>query len=193
MRQRTRISGAALIWLALLILILPVKWIAAAVVAAAFHEGCHILAIRICGGKIIDLKIGQRGTVMDIAYLTPWQELVCALAGPLGSGFLVILAGAFPRLAVCALFHGLYNLLPIYPMDGGRALRCIMTILFGEERAEAACLWIARLLCCVLLMAGLYALFVLRIGFLPLVLAGFVINKANQRKMPCKEGLLAVQ
>lgn len=193
MEQKIRVSGATLIWLALLTLILPLRWIVAAIFAAAFHEGCHILAIRLCGGSIHDLKIGQRGASMGVAVLTTWQELVCALAGPVGSFLLLFAAKYFPRLAVCALFHGVYNLLPVYPMDGGRALRCILSILLGEKRAEFACLWIERLLLGLLLAAGFYGLLVLRIGFYPLLLAGFVMIKANMRKMPCKDRVLAVQ
>jgi hypothetical protein len=44
-----------------------------------------------------------------------------------------------------------------------------------------------------LLIAGIYAFVVLQIGILPLVMAGFVICKANMRKMPCKDQVLAVQ
>ena len=193
MRPQIRISGAAILWLALLLLILPLPWIVAAIVAAAFHEICHILAIRLCGGSIHDLKIGQRGASMGVAALCPWQELVCALAGPLGSFLLILTADLFPRLAVCALFHGVYNLLPIYPMDGGRALHCILTMLLGQRRAGTVGVWIKRILCVMLLIAGIYAFVVLQIGILPLVMAGFVICKANMRKMPCKDRVLAVQ
>lgn len=193
MRPQIRISGVATLWLALLLLVLPLPWIVAAIVAAAFHEGCHILAIRLCGGSIHDLKIGQRGASMSVAILTPWQELVCALAGPLGSFLLILTADIFPRLAVCALFHGVYNLLPIYPMDGGRALHCILTMLLGQRRAGTVGVWITRILCLMLLIAGIYAFVVLQIGILPLVMAGFVICKANMRKRPCKDRVLAVQ
>lgn len=193
MERRFRISGAALIWLALMSLVLPLRWISAAIFAAVFHECCHMLAIRLCGGRIKGLRITETGASMDVAALTPWQELFCALAGPLGSMLLFLTLKLTPRLAVCALFHGLYNLLPVYPMDGGRALMCITALAFGEERAGDICLWVTRIFCGMLLLAGFYAFLVLRIGIFPLLLAGFVICKANMRKMPCKEGALAVQ
>ena len=193
MRPQIRISGVATLWLALLLLVLPLPWIVAAIVAASFHEICHILAIRLCGGSIHDLKIGQRGASMGVAVLSPWQELVCTLAGPLGSFLLILTADLFPRLAVCALFHGVYNLVPIYPMDGGRALHCILTMLLGQGSAGTVGVWITRILGVMLLIAGIYAFVVLQIGILPLVMAGFVICKTNMRKMPCKDRVLAVQ
>ena len=193
MERRLRISGYSLVWLALLILVLPLRWIVAAIAAAGFHECCHMLAIRLCGGRINGLRITERGASMETALLSEQQELFCALAGPMGSMLLFLTVQFTPRLAVCGLFHGLYNLLPVYPMDGGRALMCIAALAFGEERAGDICLWVTRFFCGMLLLAGFYAFLVLRIGIFPLLLAGFVICKANMRKMPCKEGTLAVQ
>ena len=193
MGQKIRISGPAFVWLALLTLVLPLRWIAAAIFAAAFHECCHVLAIRICGGRIDGLRITERGASMKTVMLSKPQELLCALAGPLGSILLILTAEFTPRLAVCGMFHGLYNLMPLYPMDGGRVLRCAAELAFGEEMSERVCFWITRIFCVVLLTGGLYAFFVLRVGLFPLLLAGFVICRANIRKMPCKEKDLAVQ
>ena len=191
--ERIRTSGWAFVWLAVMILILPLQWICAAVIAAAFHECCHIVAIRLCGGRIHGIRITGNGASLKIDMLSQWQELCCSLAGPLGSFLLLFTAKLFPRLAVCALFHGLYNLLPVYPMDGGRALRCFLSQLLGEERSEPVCLRIEKLLLILLFVAGFYAFLVLRIGIFPVFLAGIVICKANIRKFPCKDGLWRVQ
>ena len=193
MAQRLQVNGIGLVWLALLLLVLPLRWMIAAICAAGFHELCHIAAIYLCGGRIGSMRITQRGASLDMAML-PWRrELICALAGPVGSFLLLFAAELWPRLAVCALFHGLYNLLPIYPMDGGRILRCTATGLFGEDQAECICLWMARIACGILLLAGFYGFLVLHTGVFPLFLAGFVICKANFRKFPCKDGIWRVQ
>lgn len=193
MVQKLRINGWALVWLALLLLVLPLRWIVSVICAAAVHECCHILAIRLCGGRINGFRVGQSGAVLDTAMLTRRQELFCSLAGPAGSAILVLTANVFPRLAVCALFHGLYNLVPVYPMDGGRALCCAAALLFGEYRAEAICLWVMRLLCIGLSLAGIYAAFVLHLGVFPLLLAEIVVCKAYLRKYSCKDPLWRVQ
>lgn len=61
--------------------------------------------------------------------MSPGRELLCVLAGPAVSFSLLALARFFPRIAICGLVQGIYNLLPIYPLDGGKALRCMVSLL----------------------------------------------------------------
>ena len=122
---RLQISPAACVWAAFLFLLLPLKWIFAAMIAATFHELFHILAVRLCGGKLGALTIGDRGAVLQTGDLSSGKSLLCSLAGPLGSFLLVIFLRQIPRIAICALIQGIYNLLPIYPLDGGRVLQTL--------------------------------------------------------------------
>ncbi len=119
------VSPSACIFAALTILLLPLKWAFAAFIAAAFHELCHILALHLCGGNVRNLSVGDRGAVIYADSMPMFKSLICVLAGPLGSLLLVAFMRWIPRIAFCALFQALYNLLPIYPLDGGRAFRCI--------------------------------------------------------------------
>jgi stage IV sporulation protein FB len=123
------VSPSACILAALLVLILPLRWIFSAILAAAFHETCHALAVYLCGGNIHKLTVGGRGAVMCTEALTSGNELICILAGPIGSLLLVLFVRWIPRIAFCGLAHGIYNFLPIYPLDGGRALRCIWSVI----------------------------------------------------------------
>lgn len=122
---------------AVLLLALPYQWVCAMLLAAAFHECSHLLAVTLLGGEILSIRIGARGAVIEIGELSPWKELLCALAGPLGSATLLLTARWFPRLAICGLAHCVYNLLPLFPLDGGRALRGLIYALISQERADS--------------------------------------------------------
>lgn len=129
------ISPGTYIFAAFLILTVPLKWLLAAWTAALFHELCHIAAIYACCGTICEIRIGTGGAVMETAPMTPGKELLCALSGPAGSILLVVLIRRLPELAICGCIQGIYNLLPFYPLDGGRAVKCLFTFsrVKGEE------------------------------------------------------------
>lgn len=120
---RIEVDARACWFWAFLLLILPLKWLAAAFLAAFFHELCHGAAACLLGGRVLGLEIGPFGAKMEIFGLGRRKEALCALAGPAGSFLLLLFAPLFPLLAVCGLIQGLYNLLPIYPLDGGRVVR----------------------------------------------------------------------
>jgi len=112
--------------LALLLITLPLPWVAAAILAAAVHEGGHWCAVRLLGGKTQSLWVGLRGARMEAVLPSPRRELLAILAGPAASLSLLLLIRVFPRLSLCGLVQGVFNLLPIVPLDGGRALRLLL-------------------------------------------------------------------
>lgn len=129
-------EGGFLILLAAMLLVLPLQWVLAATVAVAFHEACHFIAIRLLGGRIYGLRLGLGGAKMEVEPMPPQTEAVAALAGPIGSALLVLLARYAPRLAICGFIHCLFNLLPLFPLDGGRVLRGLLALFFPSGRAE---------------------------------------------------------
>jgi stage IV sporulation protein FB len=146
---RVDFSGTDWILLALLCLILPLDWMAAGIGAAVVHETSHALAVKLLGGDILWIRIGIGGAVMQVSETDECKKLISILAGPAGSFLLLLLCNSFPKLALCGLVQGAYNLLPIYPLDGGRALQCLLTILFSPPKAKKvmACVtWICKIL-----------------------------------------------
>lgn len=186
-----RVVGAgAFITLALMLLLLPLQWIAAAFLAGTFHELCHYGAVRLCGGTVIRLRAGVSGARMEIRGLSVFGELVSALAGPLGSLLLLLVARWFPRTALCAGFQGLYNLLPVYPMDGGRVLHCGVALVLPAPMAEKVCTIFGWLCLSGLVILGLYGTFFKGLGLLPLILSVSILVRS---KIPCKPGRFSVQ
>lgn len=93
------------------------------------HEGGHLLAIRLLGGGIRSFQGGGQGFGIGTRALSYRAEFWAAFAGPLTSIALAMLFAALRQwqFLYTNLALGLMNLLPIYPLDGGRMLRAILT------------------------------------------------------------------
>lgn len=171
---KIQISGSALIFLAALLLMLPLKWVGALFLAAVIHEFCHFVAVYILGGTVEYISIGSRGVVMKSEPMSVAREILAASAGPVGSICLLLFVRWIPRTAICGAIHGLYNIIPLLPLDGGRVLRGILFALLTPPKAESTLKWTQRsvltLLCigCVLLASKtgvfvlLFMIFLLR-------------------------------
>lgn len=170
-RVRTlHLSGTYCLYLAVMLLVLPLQWLLAMVAAAAFHELCHWAAIRWMGFPAGSLRLGLRSANMALPEMSRGRELICALAGPAGSFVLVLLIRWIPRIAICAAVQFLYNLLPLYPMDGGRVLRSLLAMALPPPKAERIRIWIEGIFCAILLGLGLYTAFFLKLGLFPLLI-----------------------
>ena len=133
---------------ALLLLALPVAlaanagaggagFVAALVGALALgllaHEFAHALVARHLGLRVIDVTIWPLGGMARLAGLheRPQAEAPVAAAGPLANLLLALIALPIPgRFAegfvVVNLLLGLGNLIPFFPLDGGRILRAFL-------------------------------------------------------------------
>src|SRR3990167_7550685 len=121
------------------------------------HEFGHILMARRFGYSSPDVTLLPIGGIARFQAIPerPGQELAVALAGPAVNLVIAgLLVGGFgleltstrfaaglspkdilPALATINLVLALFNLLPAFPMDGGRAFRAILSIFL--ERAQA--------------------------------------------------------
>ena len=175
-----RLDWCVFLLLAVALLILPLRWLIAVMLAAAVHELGHYAALRLCGADIRDFKIGLGGAQMSVGTLGRWQELFCALAGPIAGLSLIFLARWLPRTAVCACIQSAYNLLPVYPLDGGRAVRCICA-------SDRVCRFIEWGCLCLIATVGVYGSFVLQLGILPTAVSALTIHRALAGKGLAKQ------
>ncbi len=176
-----KISGGFCLMMAAMLLMIPIKWLAAAIIAAAFHELCHYLAICYLSGKTQALRLNAFAARLPLPEMSSGREALCALAGPIGGLTLLLCAHWMPRLAICGAMQSFYNLLPIYPLDGGRALRNALVLILPPPRAATVCGALEKLCKVCILLLAIYGSIWLRLGLFPLFMAFFLLIrlKAN--------------
>ena len=144
------------------------------------HEIGHTLVARHYGIKTLEIVMFPIGGVSRMERpLKPAEELWVSAAGPLMN--LLISAAIFawlisshesvsvklselaqptdqnvlPRLAFGNLLLAIFNLLPAFPMDGGRVLRALLSFIRPEDEATRIASWMGRALA---FSIGLYGL-----------------------------------
>ena len=133
------VRPGAVALLAGLYFLLPLRWCARLALAVAVHELGHVAALVLCGTEIYGLRMEACGLALRCA---PPEDAVrtvaAALAGPAaGAGLFCILRGlGCPEGADLSLLYSCVNLLPVLPLDGGRALQAAVAALAGERAAE---------------------------------------------------------
>ena len=130
------------------------------VCAAAAHEIGHWAVIYLCGGRVSRLRLSAVGAQMHlIGALSYPEELCCALAGPTVN----LLLAHFSAQLGCFVFAGMnlalgmFNLLPIGPLDGGRTLRCFLSVAAGPDVAFRVQGWLDGVLAVVVMVLGMTA------------------------------------
>lgn len=117
------VTPSAWVAIAVMLLVIPLPWSVAWLTAAVTHELFHCLAVYCCAEKILQIEIGIHGANIETGFLPDGKRILCILAGPVGGLLLILFAELFPQLAICGFLQSAFNLLPIYPLDGGRAVR----------------------------------------------------------------------
>ena len=125
------------------------------------HELAHSLTARAFGCRIAEIRLSLIGGCAsgELPH-SAWKEFLVAAAGPASS-----LAMGFGALAaiICAgridnvwlsnallyfvrmnLMLGLFNLLPGFPMDGGRIFRSAMRLFMSREKATKCAMIVGR-------------------------------------------------
>lgn len=167
-------------------------WMVLVLAAITLHELAHGVVARAYGSPVEEIDLLPIGGVSKLGRLPddPGQQLQVAVAGPLASvgigvaaGVTALAAGSslWPpdifeaalvvRLAWVNVLLAAFNLLPAFPMDGGRALRALLAMRMDGDRATVVAARFGRQIAAAMIVAGvLLNLWVAVVG--AVVLAG---------------------
>jgi Zn-dependent protease/predicted transcriptional regulator len=156
-----------------------VAFILAVFACVTAHEFGHALTARHYGISTKDITLLPIGGVSRFERMPdkPWQEFCVAIAGPLVSlaiaaaiyvllflmgGFqpvrgLSITGGPFlERILVANFALAIFNLIPAFPMDGGRVLRALLATRIDHVRATQAAAAVGQALALAFGLIGLF-------------------------------------
>lgn len=168
------------------------------VASVILHELAHALVGRWCGVKTLEIVVFPIGGISRLEKTPkPADEFRIAIAGPLiniaiAAGLLAFLyyrnqivgvaelidatdANLIQRIAFGNLILAGFNLLPAFPMDGGRILRAGLCLFKTEDESTRIAAWAGRMLA---ISMGLYGL--LSMQFMLVFVAFFVYLGAAQ-------------
>lgn len=110
-------------------------------ICALLHEGGHAVVARRLGYKCMRVKLMPYGAVLEAESdeFTPRDEILISIAGPVVNIVLVFVCVCFwwvepgsyyftCDFVVANLSCGIFNLLPIFPLDGGRVVLSMFSV-----------------------------------------------------------------
>ena len=161
-----RVSWSFWLLLAVALLVSPQDVVLAVLLAAGMHECGHALALGACHVPLDGLRLNSAGAVLyarGARRLSYGRELFVTLAGPAVNLTAAPLLAAFSvrtgwqwgfLFAGAHVVLGVYNLLPIPPLDGARALYLLLSWRWGPETGETVSTAAGLLASCALVCFG---------------------------------------
>ena len=107
--------------------------------AMTLHELAHAAVLLLLGGGIESVRLSFAQVELRTGLLSDRTELWSTAAGP---GINLLCGWLFrrwmPAFAAVSLLLALFNLLPVWPLDGGRLLRTLLRMRWGAAGVNAS-------------------------------------------------------
>ncbi|MGD9677313.1 MAG: M50 family metallopeptidase [Vulcanibacillus sp.] len=120
------------------------------------HELGHVFVAKSYGWEIKEIQLLPFGGMATMKQYNDsiWEEFIVALSGPIQNLFMVVVAlscmkfglwsGEWTTFFINAnLIIGLFNLLPISPLDGNKLLKCILFLFLPFRKAISYSIFIS--------------------------------------------------
>ena len=144
--------------------------------AATAHEAAHLAVIMLLGGEIKQMELGFLEVRICTGTLKYRTEFFAVLAGPcLNLACGMIFRTLWPSFAAMSMLLGIFNLLPVWPLDGSKAIRSGLSMLLPPTISDGICISLSYLVMGILLLFALYACKEWNLGIWPILFAGGIV------------------
>lgn len=176
-KPRLRVHPSVVLWLSVLCY-LKLSIVGPFLLSALLHELGHTLALCHLHKPPHSVTVAFSGAVMESPPLSYQEELLAAFSGPAVSLLLGLSLPLWPELGFYSLILGLFNLLPIRGLDGGRILRCLLFLSMPESRARRICRSIGIVFSLLLFCIGITLTLRFHAGIWPMACTAVLLYKA---------------
>lgn len=166
------------------------------------HEICHVITAYYFKYKVNEIEIYPFGTCANIKgfmFKNPFKELLIVLAGPLSHVFFIFILHIFKfdkELIYINLYLMIFNLLPIYPLDGSKILMIVFQMSGDLKKSMYMTLKTSVLCLSVFILyyfkIDLIIVFIFLINyqlklyfFIPKYLYDFILTNTDQKNKKC--------
>lgn len=142
------------------------------------HELCHIVIAKIYGAvcrEVVIMPIGFCAKI-NLDELSFFRKICVILAGPVFNIIFGVLTGSNISIII-----GVFNLLPVYPLDGGRLLNYAMGYILGTLRANRYVVLVSIAVCYIIMALGILQ-FVLFFGNISLLAISVFLLNINKKE-----------
>jgi Zn-dependent protease len=151
-------------------------WIPILFLSVLIHELAHAAMIALLGYGASHIVLGGMGghtANEQMRRARPWQGFLISIAGPASSFILMFFATLawsksalvhtdkmlqvfVPLFALANAWWGIFNLIPVPPLDGGHATRDFFRMFLDERKAFMIAIWIAIVVGAAVTIYGLF-------------------------------------
>ncbi|MCT4606695.1 MAG: M50 family metallopeptidase [Marinisporobacter sp.] len=160
------------------------------------HEGAHVFTAKLLGYTIKKIEIfpfGGVAAVEETLAMNPKHEILIASSGPIFNFFMVLIGynllyrfyitvDGFSFFMQSNLIIGIFNLLPIIPLDGGRVVRAYLAYFIGFKKATKIVVILSKMISVLLFIWGCYMVKLNRLNSYLLFLAIFLYIAAHKEQ-----------
>lgn len=126
--MQMKFDGGFWLVLAMAVLLFPLRFLTGVILAAAVHELGHLAALRLTGTRLLAMELYAGGARILTEPMEPGREILCVLAGPAAGALCVLAWRWFPELALAGFVQTVFNLIPVYPLDGGKIMHVMIEL-----------------------------------------------------------------